>query len=137
MHLSDIGLNALLVKYFEKSKKRGMLGYARYVLKVLWRKQLLHVEISHDKETLKRKRDDDLQRSDRDLFAPVEHVDLVDDESAKADMAPVANEGYNDQDGKNKNKLKYSYKIQLLYFAILSMEEELSLHSDHLMKDKL
>lgn len=38
IHLSDIGLNARLIKYFEESGIRGMLGYAR----VLWRTLLHH-----------------------------------------------------------------------------------------------
>jgi diacylglycerol kinase (ATP) len=51
LHLSDIGLNAQLVKYFEQGNMRGKLGYARFVLKVLWRKQFMHVVIqSKDKE---------------------------------------------------------------------------------------
>src|SRR5687767_9872693 len=31
IHLSDLGLNAMLVKYFERSKKRGMSGYAKAI----------------------------------------------------------------------------------------------------------
>jgi YegS/Rv2252/BmrU family lipid kinase len=51
LHLSDIGLNAQLVKYFEKGNVRGKIGYARFVLKVLWRKQVMQVVIqSKDKE---------------------------------------------------------------------------------------
>lgn len=48
IHLSDVGLNAMLVKYFEGSKKRGMWGYARAVLRVLWKKQALHATIKTD-----------------------------------------------------------------------------------------
>lgn len=55
IHLSDIGLNALLVKYFESSKKRGMWGYGRAVFKVLWKKSLMHVTIKTDKEEIRRK----------------------------------------------------------------------------------
>lgn len=54
MHLSDIGLNALLVKYFEQSKKRGMWGYGKAVFRVLWEKQKLRVKIETDEETVKR-----------------------------------------------------------------------------------
>lgn len=51
LHLSDIGLNAQLIKYFDEGDLRGMLGYARLVLKVLWRKQNMQVVIqSKDKE---------------------------------------------------------------------------------------
>lgn len=35
LHLSDIGLNALLVKNYESSDTRGKLGYAREMLKTL------------------------------------------------------------------------------------------------------
>jgi len=55
LHLSDIGLNALLVKYFEGSKKRGMWGYGQAIFKVLWRKPLMYVQIKTDKEQIKRK----------------------------------------------------------------------------------
>lgn len=48
IHLSDLGLNAMLIKYFESGKKRGMIGYAKGVLKTLWNKQVLHVDIITD-----------------------------------------------------------------------------------------
>lgn len=48
IHLSDLGLNAMLIKYFESGKKRGMIGYAKGVLKTLWNKQVLHVDIVTD-----------------------------------------------------------------------------------------
>lgn len=54
-HLSDIGLNALLVKYFEASKVRGMWGYARSLAKMLWNKRLMRVAIETDAGTVKRK----------------------------------------------------------------------------------
>jgi len=55
IHLSDLGLNALLVKYFEQSKKRGMLGYGKAVFRVLWEKQKMKVTIKTEAEELKRK----------------------------------------------------------------------------------
>lgn len=54
-HLSDVGLNALLVKYFEQSDTRGMWGYGRSLFKMLWNKRLMRVTIKTDTETLKRK----------------------------------------------------------------------------------
>lgn len=54
-HLSDIGLNALLVKYFEASKKRGMWGYARSLFKMLWNKRKMRVAIETDDKLIKRK----------------------------------------------------------------------------------
>jgi diacylglycerol kinase family enzyme len=35
IHLSDLGLNARIVKYFDKSAMRGMWGYARMLVKIL------------------------------------------------------------------------------------------------------
>ncbi len=49
LHLSDIGLNAQLIKYFEEGNRRGIWGYAKVVLKVLLRKQNIRV-IIHSKE---------------------------------------------------------------------------------------
>lgn len=48
LHLSDFGMNARLIKYFEDSRLRGMWGYARMVIKVLWRKKLLSAQIVTD-----------------------------------------------------------------------------------------
>ena len=45
IHLSDVGLNAMLVKYFERSKKRGMWGYGKAVFRMLWEKQKMRVKI--------------------------------------------------------------------------------------------
>jgi YegS/Rv2252/BmrU family lipid kinase len=51
LHMADIGLNAQLIKYFDQGNIRGMLGYARLVFKVLWRKQNIPVVIQlKDKE---------------------------------------------------------------------------------------
>ncbi|MEP6582759.1 MAG: diacylglycerol kinase family protein [Ginsengibacter sp.] len=47
-HLSDLGLNARLIKYFDESPLRGMWGYARMVFKVLWRKRLMDAHIVAD-----------------------------------------------------------------------------------------
>jgi len=55
IHLTDIGLNAMLVKYFERSKKRGMWGYGKTILKMLWQKQKMLVTIKTDEGTVKRK----------------------------------------------------------------------------------
>lgn len=55
IHLSDIGLNAMLVKYFEQSEKRGMWGYGKAVFRMLYEKQKMHVTITTDTETIRRK----------------------------------------------------------------------------------
>lgn len=46
IHLSDIGLNAQLVKYFEESNQRGKWGYIREVWKVLLNKKELKVQLT-------------------------------------------------------------------------------------------
>jgi YegS/Rv2252/BmrU family lipid kinase len=51
LHLSDIGLNAQLIKHFEEGKIRGKLGYATKVLKTLWTKSSMSLKIViHEKE---------------------------------------------------------------------------------------
>jgi diacylglycerol kinase (ATP) len=55
IHLADMGLNAMLVKYFEESKKRGMWGYTKGVFKMLWNKQKIHATIHTDSDTQYRK----------------------------------------------------------------------------------
>jgi YegS/Rv2252/BmrU family lipid kinase len=54
-HLSDVGMNALLVKYFESSKKRGLWGYGQSLLKMLWNKKRMRVTIKTDEGEVKRK----------------------------------------------------------------------------------
>ncbi|GAB3313360.1 YegS/Rv2252/BmrU family lipid kinase [Larkinella ripae] len=54
LHLSDIGMNAQLVKYFEQGKMRGKLGYARGVLRVLMRRRLLRMQINTGSEVVHR-----------------------------------------------------------------------------------
>lgn len=54
IHLSDIGLNALLVKHFELSGMRGKLGYARVVMKTLYSRRLIRVEIDNGAEVINR-----------------------------------------------------------------------------------
>ncbi|GAB3560273.1 diacylglycerol/lipid kinase family protein [Spirosoma fluminis] len=45
LHLSDIGLNAHLVKYYAQNNFRGKFGYLRSVINVLQKRRLLRVEI--------------------------------------------------------------------------------------------
>ena len=45
LHLSDIGLNAQLIKHFEEGKIRGKLGYATKVIKTLWSKSTMSLSI--------------------------------------------------------------------------------------------
>jgi diacylglycerol kinase (ATP) len=55
IHLSDIGLNAMLVKYFESSPSRGMWGYGRAIVRMLLQKRKMRVSINIDGELIRRK----------------------------------------------------------------------------------
>lgn len=55
LHLSDIGLNAQLVKRFEQSDTRGKWGYLREVLYVLLRRKKLRMRIMADGKLYARK----------------------------------------------------------------------------------
>lgn len=52
LHLSDIGLNALLVKNYESSDTRGKLGYAREMLKTLSEHENFLVKITTANEVI-------------------------------------------------------------------------------------
>ena len=54
MHLSDLGLNAQLIKHFDEGKLRGKWGYARVVLKTLLAKQEMQVRINSESEVVSR-----------------------------------------------------------------------------------
>ena len=45
LHLSDIGLNAQLVKHYHENNWRGKIGYLRAVLRTLERRKVLRLEI--------------------------------------------------------------------------------------------
>ncbi|CAG5068469.1 Putative lipid kinase BmrU [Dyadobacter sp. CECT 9623] len=52
LHLSDLGLNALLVKNYENSETRGKLGYAREMLKTLSEHENFLAKITVDNEVI-------------------------------------------------------------------------------------
>ena len=54
LHLSDIGINARLIKYFEEGNRRGILGYAKVALKALLKKQNIRVIIQAKEKEIKR-----------------------------------------------------------------------------------
>ena len=54
LHLSDIGLNARLVKYFEEGNMRGKLGYAKVALKVLFNTRNIKLIIENNQQEIKR-----------------------------------------------------------------------------------
>ena len=47
-HLSDVGLNARLIKYFDESNFRGMWNYARLLIKALINRSLMKINIKAD-----------------------------------------------------------------------------------------
>ena len=54
LHLSDIGLNAQVVKHYEQNNWRGMLGYLRSVIKSLQKRRQLRVEINTGDDCIQR-----------------------------------------------------------------------------------
>ncbi len=54
LHLSDIGLNAQLIKHFEDRNIRGFLGYGAALIKTLWRKERMQVVIETKNREIKR-----------------------------------------------------------------------------------
>lgn len=55
VHLSDMGLNATLLRYFESFPLRGMLGYAKALLKMIGKKTYMNLSISIDEKKINRK----------------------------------------------------------------------------------
>jgi diacylglycerol kinase (ATP) len=53
-HLSDIGTNALLVKSYEESGDKGMLGYAKHLLRSINQSDLMQFEIQTPQGTFKK-----------------------------------------------------------------------------------
>lgn len=54
LHLSDIGLNAHLIKHFDEGKLRGKLGYALVILKTLWHKEKMQAIIKTNDQEVRR-----------------------------------------------------------------------------------
>jgi diacylglycerol kinase (ATP) len=55
IHLSDVGLNAYVVKEFENQPVRGMWGYMMASLKVLWQNPLMQVTMKIAQKSIKMK----------------------------------------------------------------------------------
>lgn len=51
-HLSDLGINAQIIKYFDESKIRGMWNYFRMLGKALVNKKLMRASIQLDDQTI-------------------------------------------------------------------------------------
>lgn len=54
MHLSDAGLNALLIKYFDEGNQRGMWGYTKVAFRVFRKKRRMRLEIKLNGESISR-----------------------------------------------------------------------------------
>jgi diacylglycerol kinase (ATP) len=55
IHLSDIGLNATMLKYFEHTDKRGFFGYAKAMFKAIGQKNFMEVSIQANNKEIRRK----------------------------------------------------------------------------------
>ncbi|HEU5147518.1 MAG TPA: diacylglycerol kinase family protein [Chryseosolibacter sp.] len=54
IHLSDIGVNALIVKKYEDAGERGFLGYAKYLLASIQETPLYNITIRTPEETIQK-----------------------------------------------------------------------------------
>ncbi|PZR23897.1 MAG: diacylglycerol kinase [Citrobacter freundii] len=54
IHLADIGFNAFLIKTFEQQKGRGMWGYIKAALKIIWRHPHMEIIIHSDGKKIAR-----------------------------------------------------------------------------------
>lgn len=52
IHVSDVGLNAMLVRQFENSEKRGMWSYGKAIFKALWQIKKMRSVIKTDQSTV-------------------------------------------------------------------------------------
>ena len=52
IHLSDIGVNALMVKRYSEGNERGLLGYAKHLLTAIQETQMYNVTIRTERETI-------------------------------------------------------------------------------------
>jgi diacylglycerol kinase (ATP) len=55
IHLADIGFNAFLVKTFEQQKGRGMWGYIKAALKIIWRHPHMEINIQTDGKEIRQR----------------------------------------------------------------------------------
>jgi len=55
IHLADVGLNARVVKRFEKDTKRGILTYAKYLFREMFLLKKYRFNISYEGKTIRRK----------------------------------------------------------------------------------
>jgi diacylglycerol kinase (ATP) len=55
MHLSDVGLNAKLIFRFEQENKRGLISYAKHLLRELFVFRHYRFRINYDSQTIKKR----------------------------------------------------------------------------------
>ena len=55
IHIGDVGINAQMVKSYEKDKNRGMVTYAKYFLEELKNISPFEIEVRANEETIKTK----------------------------------------------------------------------------------
>ena len=54
LHMSDLGLNARLIKYFDEGKLRGKLGYGKVIIRTLWHHEKMYVTVRTGETEVKR-----------------------------------------------------------------------------------
>jgi diacylglycerol kinase (ATP) len=54
IHVSDIGVNALIVKKYEEAGERGLLGYAKYLLSAIQETPLYNITVRTPEETFRK-----------------------------------------------------------------------------------
>ena len=54
IHVSDIGVNALMVKKYEDAGERGLLGYAKYLLSAIKETPLYNITVRTPEETFRK-----------------------------------------------------------------------------------
>jgi diacylglycerol kinase (ATP) len=54
IHLSDIGVNALIVKKYAEGDERGLLGYAKHLISAIQETDLYHITVRTPEETFRK-----------------------------------------------------------------------------------
>lgn len=54
IHLSDIGVNALIVKKYEEAGERGLMGYAKHLLSAIQETPMYHTTVRTPRETIQK-----------------------------------------------------------------------------------
>lgn len=54
LHLSDVGINAEMIKFFDRHPRRGMINYVRFFIKALWHKKKYKVKLLMENKAIYR-----------------------------------------------------------------------------------